>query len=170
MEKTNFDNEYLAFVIDDKTFAVPILSLQNVIGNPNIIPISDSMDFVVGLCLTQDSKIPVLDLRTILNKPNAMHPNKTCVVVARVNFKGVEKSVGFIVDFLFNLYNIDKSEIKKLPHCDSNKFVESVTNQKDKMILMLNMENIINQRNVIRFLNHFWQVEDKYASNTSRRN
>lgn len=156
MESDQFNQDYLTFVIDDKTFAVPVLSLQGIIGNPNIIPITSSSDFVVGIFYMNNFHVPILDLRVVLDRPNQIYFKKTCVVVLRVSFKGKEKLVGFIVDSLFNINHIQVSDIEQLPSCEGNDFIEGVCCQQEKIILLLNMGKIINKPDVICFLNQFW--------------
>lgn len=159
MKNSKFNRDYLTFIIDDKAFAVPILSLQGIIGNPNIEPITDSFEFVVGIFYMNNYGIPILDLRTILNKQNTINPNKTCVVIVRVSFKGQEKFVGLIVDSLYSIFHIQVSDIEILPSCEKNEYINGVSNQQNKIILILNLEKIINSENVICFLNQFWDQQ-----------
>lgn len=165
MKNSKSTGNYLTFVIDDKTFAVPILTLQGVVGNPNIIQIADNTRLIVGIYHMNNFDIPILDLRTILNKPNKIDPNKTCVVIVGVSFRGLEKLVGFIVDSLLDIYHIQISDIEKLPICENNGYIDGISYQQKKMILHLNLEKIINGKNVIYFLNKFWCI-NKQNSNT----
>lgn len=170
MENNKSNKNYLTFIIDDKRFAFPILSLQCIVGNPNINLIKNSFEFVIGIFCMNDYNIPVLDLRTILNKPNITYPNKTCLLVVRVSFKGNEKLVGFIVDSLCNICHLQVSEIEKLPACKKNDFIEGISNQKDKMTLHINLGKIINDEKVIYFLNQFWGFEAQCIERNNRRN
>lgn len=164
MPNNKFNKDYLSFVIDDKTLAVPVLSLKGVIGNPNIIPIADSSEIVVGKFYINSLYIPILDLRIILNKPNLMYPNKTCLIIVRVSFKGLEKMVGFIVDSLLCIHHIQISDVEKLPVCKCNQYIDWVNYQQDKMILLLNLEKIINDKNAIYFLNEFWNTNEQIVT------
>lgn len=163
--------DLLTFVIDDKTYAFPILCLQGVIGNPNISQIENSPYFVVGRVTAGNVEIPVLDLRIILNRPNLIVPNKTCVVFVRVAFKKMEKLVGFVVDSLYSVYHICAEMIKKFPFNEDEEFITGLFQEQDKMILLLDLEKIINEDNIILFLNKFWN-ENYPGNNTNsdRRN
>lgn len=159
MEKNKSNNNnYLAFNIDDKTLAVPLLSLQGAIGNPYIKPITNSPEFMVGTYYINSSYIPILDLRTILNKPDLIYPDKSCVIVVRVSFKGLDKPVGLVVDSFFSVQQILTTDIMKLPSFEDTEYIDGVSYQSDKMILHLNLERIINEKKVICFLNAFWNV------------
>lgn len=150
------NKDILTFVIDDKTYAFPILYLEGVIGNPNIITLGEAPNFVVGDFCINNSCVPIMDLRIILNKPNLIYPQKTCVIIVRASFKGAEKLVGFIVDSFDSIFHIRIGNIEKLPFSECEEFITGLVNEKDKMILILNLEKIINSENVISYLNEFW--------------
>lgn len=163
MENCKLKRDYLTFVIDDKTFAVPILSLMGVIGNPNIIPIKEAIEPVLGVFYMNNFNVPIFDLRLILNKPDVMYPNRTCVLVVRAAFKGQEKLVGFIVDSLYSIYHIQISEIEKLSAYSENEFIEGVITKDEKMVMILALEKIINKADLILFLNQFWNYENNIS-------
>lgn len=85
-----------------------------------------------------------------------IYSNKTCVIIVRVSFKGQEKLVGFVVDSFFNVYQAQTDKIENLPPIEDNEFINSVITEKDKMILLLNIEKIINTKKIILFLNQAW--------------
>ena len=167
METNKNTGIHITFVVDDKTYAVPALSLQGIIGNPKITPIINAPEFVIGFFTMNDLLIPILDLRLILKRPNEVHPNKTCVIIVRVAFRGQEKLVGFIVDSLYSLYHIEISEIERLSSYNKTEFIEGVITKEDKIILLLSLEKIINEKNVIYFLNCIWNFEDN-VNNTNK--
>lgn len=152
--------DILTFVIDDKTYAFPILYLEGVVGNPNIITVDEAPDFVIGDFYINNSYTPIMDLRIILNKPNLIYPKKTCVIIVRASFKGTEKLVGFIVDSFDSIFHIKVGNIEKLPFSESEEFITGLVNEKDKMILILNLEKIINSESVISYLNEFWNKHE----------
>lgn len=160
-EKNIYNKSFLTFTIDDKIYAVPVLSLIGVVGNPKIISITDNIESLVGVFYAKNFNIPVFDLRLILNKPNTKIPNKTCALIVRVIFKNEAKLVGFIIDYLYGIYNIQLSEIEKLPVYNENEFVSKIVAKNEKMIMMLELDKIINKWDVISFLNQFWNYENK---------
>lgn len=157
--------EYLTFVIDDKIYAFPVLCLQCVLGNPDTTLLNAAPKFAVGVSHLKNYNIPVLDLRTILNKPDKLVLNKICIVIVRVSFKKEEKLVGFIVDSVFTICKVDKNAIVKLPFYEDEKFISAIIQKKDKIGLILDPEKIINDDNVILFLNQFW--EGYYSNNNT---
>lgn len=169
--KENINNQdFLTFVIDDKTYAFPVLNLQSVVGNPDISKVTDAPEFVAGVYHVNGFYTPILDLRVILNKPNLIYPTRTCVIIIRTSFKGTEKLVGFLVDSLFSIYHILVNSIKKLPFDEDEKFIDGIISEKDKIILLLNLKEIINEENVISFLNQFWTAKIQVIQTDNRRN
>lgn len=170
MRNDKLNNSYLTFVIDDKTFAIPLLAMHGVSANPEIFRIINADKFVTGCFYVNDSIAPILDLRTLLNKPDRKRPNKTGIIIVRVSFKGQEKLVGLIIDSLRNIYDIQSSDIENLSSYDNKEFIDGVTEQSGRMILFLNLAKIINESDVIYFLNRFWNLENPCNDKNNRRN
>ncbi len=132
------------------------------LGNPTIIPISNAPVSVNGILAAEDSIIPVLDLRVLLEKNNNNNSNKTCVAFVVVLFRGQHKCVGLIVDFFCKFYQINQKSISKLPAYTDLEFIQGVSLQdgEDTTLLMLALDRIINESSIISFLNIAWNCEN----------
>lgn len=160
--KSNIDNQdLLSFVLDDKMYAFPILCLRGVIGNPSIVSIINAPNFVNGLIYIDNQFIPILDLKLILNRPNLTNQNEICVIIVRVSFRGEKKLVGFIVNSSLNTLNVQKKDIKKLPTIENEEFIDGLIDIKNKIVLLLDLEKIINENRLISFLNQFWNLNNQ---------
>lgn len=161
MENNRFKEDYLTFVIDDKTYAFPVLNLEGVIGNPQILSVINAPTFVNGITCVKEQFVPVLDLRLILNRPNINKPGKVCMIIVRVVSNNMKRLVGFIVDSLFNIYDFNTYKIEKLPFNENEEFVKGVVNVDNKMILPLDLARLINSERIISFLSRIWGIKDK---------
>lgn len=160
MENDKLNKDHLFFSIDGRTFAISVLSSQGVVGNPDITAIMNVPKFVVGhyYMSNYDIPIPVLDLRTIIDRPSLMQSNKNCIIVVGVFFNGRQNLLGFIVDSFLGINQIQSSDIEKLPICECNECIKGIIHQENKMIFLLNLEKIINRTKVINFLEQFWET------------
>lgn len=155
--------DFLTFKIDDKNYAFKVKNLHGVVGNPEIRLLTNAPEFCVGVMEANNLYVPVIDLRLMLNKPNYFYPNKTCIIIVRVSFKAQEKLVGFIVDSLIKIHQVKTDNIKKLPIIENEEFINSIIAEKNKIILPLNIKEIINNEEVITFLNQFWNTNIEIA-------
>jgi len=159
MKHSKENKKYLIFSIDDKAYAVPVLSLHGVVANPNVSKLTAAPKFVTGNFHIGHFNIPIIDLRLLLQKPDPTSPDKTCAIIVRVRFKEDDKLVGFIVDTVSGVNNIPEYKIGKLPSMGENEFISRVTNIQEQMIFFLDLNKIINEDNLIYFLNDFWSIE-----------
>lgn len=163
MNSNKNSKKYLSFIIDDKTYALPILTLTGIIGNPKIVPITDAIESVVGIFYMKGNNIPVLDLRIILNKQDVFYPNKTCILLVNVSFKNQKKIVGFVVDSVCCTTYINELEINTLTTYSEDEFIKKVAVNNEKLIMILALDNVINKPDIILFLNQFWNYENVIA-------
>jgi chemotaxis signal transduction protein len=75
------------------------------------------------------------------------------------NFKGQDKLVGFIVDSVSYVSTFLACQIEKLPSIGENEFISGVANTEEQMVFLLDLDKIINEDNLIYFLNEFWILE-----------
>jgi purine-binding chemotaxis protein CheW len=150
---------YITFVIDDKTYGINLLYLDNVAGNPKIKLIENGPDFVIGSFKSANVIVPILNTRSVLAMPCKFSKDKLSILTIKVLYKGKVKLVGLIVDSLSGIKKIDSSKIEKLPSYEENDFVAGVTYCDNDMVLLLNLEKVINEKNVICFLNKIWDYE-----------
>ena len=149
--------DFLTFIIEDKIYAFPVLGLEGVLGNPQIMPVINAPAFVNGVIYLKEQIIPILDLRLVLSRPG-IKQNKICVIVVRVVFKNTKKLVGFTVDAPSGIYNFENYKVEKLPLNESEEFIEGIVNMGNKMVLLLDLTKLVNSIEVINFLNLIWNL------------
>lgn len=161
MEKKELRKYYLSFVIDDKTYALSVLNLDGIIGNPLMQPVRGAPSFMKGIALIKGQTIPVLDLRLILNRHKGKKKDKVCIIIVKVAFKNIQRLIGFLVDSFGYVNNFSNYEIEKLPLVEKeDEFIDGLITTNDKMILLLDLNKIINCERVITFLNQIWSISD----------
>lgn len=90
--------KYMSFGIGDERFAIPILTVQEIISPTSITRVPKSPKFLKGVMNLRGKIVPILDLRIRLGKPERPADERTCFIVARALLKSHEMSVGLIVD------------------------------------------------------------------------
>lgn len=160
MVSNEYKEYYISFIIDDKTYAAPISSIEKVVENPNIMLIAGKSESLVGLFNMNNFNVPVFDLRLLFNENDVLKPIKTCLLVASVAFKGQEKIIGFIVDSAHKIYHIQADDLVKIPAYSKNEYIEAVFNIDEKLIMILSIDNIIKQPENLYFLNRFWNARE----------
>lgn len=143
-------HNFLAFYLDNKNYGFPILRINEVIVLPEITPMPKTPAYMKGVINLRGQIIPIIDLRLALNMEEVEYDKQTCVIIVKIQLKDSEKMVGFIVDCVSEVFEILANEIEIPPNygknCD-NGFLKGIGKVKDKIIMLLNIDEILSKEN-----------------------
>jgi purine-binding chemotaxis protein CheW len=143
-EKKNMGEieRYLAFSLETEDYAIPLLSVKEVIAMPEITAIPYTPPHFLGIMNLRGQVISVIDMRLkfgLKPKPNT----ETAVVIC--DFNGI--SLGVVVDSVNQVLSLTKDQISPKPEVESNKktdYILGVTRQDKKLILILDLSKTLN--------------------------
>lgn len=156
--------QYLGFLLNEKDYGFPILDVDGIINIPEITPIPQTPVFLKGVINLRGKIIPVIDLRLILGMNESNVGQHSCIIVAKINLNHNEIFVGFIVDVVSEVFDIPVHDIEKLPNCgdSSNKeFITGIGKVKDKLVILLDLKEIISANETTDILNKCLNEIDK---------
>lgn len=110
-------NQYLSFCLGDEHYSVDILSVTEIRGweKPTLIP--NSPDDVLGVINLRGVIVPIVDLRIRFGVGSTSYTPMTVVIVLAVkNAAGINRTMGFVVDAVSDVLNVEDDEIKKTPN------------------------------------------------------
>jgi purine-binding chemotaxis protein CheW len=146
---------FLAFYLNGKNYAFPILKVSEVIVLPEITPMPKVPDYMKGVINLRGQIIPIVDLRLALNLNNASYNEQTCVVIVQMHFGNLEKLVGFIVDCVSEVFEIPITDIESPPSYGktfNEDFLKGIGKVKDKIIMLLDIDKILSQSETHSFM------------------
>lgn len=138
--------KFLAFYLDSKNYGVPILKVNEVIVLPEITPIPKAPKYMKGVINLRGLIIPILDLRLALNMDEVDYDKETCVIIVKMQVLGGEKLVGFIVDCVSEVFEINSSDIEAPPNYGEDlddEFLKGIGKVKEKIIMLLDIDKIL---------------------------
>lgn len=146
VKENEVSQKFLAFYLNQKNYAFPILKVNEVIVLPEITPIPKTPKYVKGVMNLRGQIIPILDLRLALEMENAEYDKQTCVIIVKMQVQNFEKMIGFIVDCVSEVFEILASDIEKPPSYGEdldNEFLRGIGKVKDKIIMLLDIDKIL---------------------------
>lgn len=155
LEEKIQNKQFLVFLLDGKNYGFPILKVDGIIGLPVITPIPKTPEFVKGVINLRGQIIPVIDLRLTLGMPQFEYNEQSCIIVVKVFIKNKEKFIGFIVDIVSEVFDIPVSDIEAPPDYGTGieeNFLDGIGKQKDKIVMLLNLEKIVNTQETASFI------------------
>lgn len=140
-------DKYLTFLIEKQFYAFSIKDVIEIIEVQDITPVPEFPDYVKGIINLRGRIIPVLDVRLRFHKAEASYTERTCIIV--VNIQGLD--VGFIVDTVDEVIDIDKENISGPPMITSDrstKYVVGVGKVNGRIILLLDSNKMLNESEI----------------------
>jgi purine-binding chemotaxis protein CheW len=108
--------KFLTFVLDGQEYGIEILRVLELVGMMNITPVAKAPKYVKGVMNLRGKIIPVLDLRLKFGLQEAIHTEKTCIIVTDIKQGELASiQVGLIVDTVSEVIEVTPENVEKTP-------------------------------------------------------
>ncbi len=142
-ESLETSEKYLSFLIEKQYYAFHISNVNEIIKLQEITPVPEFPDYAKGIINLRGTLIPVIDVRLRFCKNEAEYDERTCIIV--LNMKDIE--VGFIVDTVDEVLDIDDKDISPVPRLSdakTRKFIKGVGKTPKKIVMLLDAQKMLN--------------------------
>ncbi len=136
------ENSYVVFKLGETFFGIRSKYIQQMEMVENITPVPKVPSYVDGVTLSRGKVIPVINLRERLGMGRIPYDIKTRMIVVRLE----NRELGIIVDTAREYIPIPPEKIQEsfenifgIP----NRFLEGIANLGDRLVLILNIEEIL---------------------------
>lgn len=149
VEEKETSQKFLAFYLNEKNYAFQILKVNEVIQLPEITPIPKTPEYVKGIINLRGQIIPIIDLRLALKMDKTEYDKQTCVIIVKMKVGNIEKMIGFIVDCVSEVFEIEAANIDVPPNFGerlNNDFLKGIGKVKDKIVMLLDIDKILTKR------------------------
>lgn len=133
-EKNIKDDRYLSFSLGEEEYAIPLLTVKEVVGVPDITPVPFTPPHFRGIMNLRGQVISIMDFRTKLGiKPGA--ESETAVIIVDLS----PLCLGVIVDSINSVIAAHAGEISDRPDIQTHKNTDFITGvfKKDKSLVLL---------------------------------
>jgi len=149
------DEKFLMFLLDEELYGIPILKVNEIIGLMTITPIPKTPIFMKGIINLRGKIIPVLDLRLKFNMQERAYDEQTCIIIVEIPIRGHKSFVGIVVDQVAEVVNVNQDDVELPPQYGQdidNNFLTGVGKVKDKVVILLDVEAIVNCAEVVNLI------------------
>ncbi|MCB0368672.1 MAG: purine-binding chemotaxis protein CheW [Bdellovibrionales bacterium] len=136
-------NRYLNFSLGEEEFAIPLLSVKEVIAVPETTPIPHTPPHFVGIMNLRGQVISVIDLRKKFSI-SSKNTEETSFIILDLK----SQFLGVVVDSVTSVLPIKNSEIMEKPSIESSKSTEYITGvfrKDDQLVLLLDVFKTLSQ-------------------------
>lgn len=108
-------DQYLTFLLADEQYAVDILCVEEIRSWENPTRIPNSPCYIKGVINMRGIIVPIVDLRMKFNIGSAIYCETTVVIVLTVETEDKTRTIGFVVDAVSDVLNVEANDIKPAP-------------------------------------------------------
>ena len=133
--------QLVGFMIGDEEYAVPILSIQEIIKPFSWTRVPQVPKYVLGVFNLRGAVIPLIDLRAKFGLSLKKHSDETRFIVMRHG----DDVAGFVIDRLTMAIRIKKEDIGPAPDTviGDDTIIDGVGKQADKIITILKVHKLL---------------------------
>jgi len=133
--------QLVGFVIGEEEYAVPILTIQEIIKPISWTRVPQTPGYVLGVFNLRGSVIPLIDLRVKFGLPPKNHNDETRFFVLKLG----DEVAGFVIDRLTAAIRIKKTDIGPPPDtlASNDSMIEGVGKQKGKILTILKVNKLL---------------------------
>lgn len=144
---TKLAGRYLTFVLGDEAYAIPVLSVREIIRAIEITPVPRMSDYIKGVINLRGKVLPVMDLRIRFKLSRAESTERTCTIVVQTGHGGgLSNQVGLVVDAVEEVVQINAELIEPAPDFGSHlntEYILAMARIKGGVKALLDIEKII---------------------------
>ena len=155
MDVNKEEEKYLMFFLNDEFYGIPILKVNEIIGLMEIISIPRSPNFMKGIINLRGKIIPVIDLRLKFSMSERAYDEQTCIIIVQNVYENKKTFIGLVVDKVAEVVNISNASIELPPQYgqdDENEFLTGIGKVKEKVVMLLDIDSILNCQSVVKLL------------------
>jgi len=139
-------NQFLTFMLAGEEYGVDILRVQEIKGWESATEIPNTPDYIEGVMNLRGTIVPIVDLRSRFELERIEYCNTTVVIVLKIKTDDSEKTIGFVVDAVSDVYNVTEEQLKPSPDFGSGvstEFVKGLATVDEKMLILLDIDHLI---------------------------
>lgn len=145
------EDQCLTFLLAGEDYGVNILWVEEIRGLESWTRVPNSPSFVRGVVNIRGAIIPVIDLRDRFNLAEGEYGEQAVIIVLRGDTPRGNRALGIVADAVSDVHDAINIEVGSTPEFGkriNTEFIAGVATAGDKMIMLLDVENLINHPDI----------------------
>lgn len=146
LDAQNNGSQFLTFMLAGEEYGVDILRVQEIKGWDEATEIPNTPDYIQGVMNLRGTIVPIVDLRSRFELERMEYSNTTVVIVLKIKNEENEKTIGFVVDAVSDVYNVTDDQLKPSPDFGGSvntEFVKGLATVDEKMVILLDIDHLV---------------------------
>ena len=147
-------NQYLTFLIDGESFAMPVIKIREIIeyDQKQVTVVPTSLSIFRGVINLRGKIVPVIDLSRKFSLKESPVTARTCIIVMDMQMDDEAVTIGSMVDKVLLVQDINEDQIDIAPELGTvieSKYIKGIGKIDGQFITILNVDQIFTQNEVI---------------------
>ena len=141
----NRSGSYLSFKLGEEVFAVHVNEVLNILEMTKITSLPKAPNYLKGVINLRGLVLPIVDARIKFNIAELDYTTNTCIVVMDLENNNEILHIGFIVDQVIEVLELEEDQIEPAPTLGTNykaEFITGMARANDDFVMLLNMSRI----------------------------
>jgi purine-binding chemotaxis protein CheW len=137
--------QYVTFRLDDETYGIDVMQIQEVLRYTEIAPVPGAPDYVLGIINLRGNVVTVIDTRRRFGLADSEITDASRIVV----MESANQVMGILVDSVAEVVYLKSSEIETAPNVgneESAKFIQGVCNKNGELIILVEFDKMLNDQ------------------------
>ncbi len=133
---------FLEFTLGSEDYAIPLLSVREVISVPETTPIPKAPSHFLGIMNLRGQVISVVDLRTKLKIKGKENNAEESVIIVDIN----GMNLGIVVDSINKVLAFTDEEVNEVPEIETQvnaEYIQGVYRKEDSLTVLLDVAKVL---------------------------
>ncbi len=138
--------QYLTFRLADETYAMPILSIKEILEFGNLTNVPMMPACIRGVLNLRGRVVPVVDLSVRFGRVATTATRRTCIVIIEVGTAGERQDIGVIVDGVNQVLEIRADQIEPATDFGARlrtDFIAGMGKIDDRFVVILDCDQVL---------------------------
>lgn len=138
--------QYLTFLLGEEAYGFNILAVKEIRGWDDATLVPNSPDYMKGVVNLRGTIVPIIDLRIRFDVGQVDYLPTTVVVIVSGQIESGERTIGFIVDAVSDVLNVQDDELKVAPDFHGTvptEFIHGLVNSDNHVVTVLEVEKLL---------------------------
>ncbi|GAB58382.1 chemotaxis protein CheW [Rheinheimera nanhaiensis] len=143
-EATDVVLQWVTFKLQEETYGINVMQVQEVLRYTEIAPVPGSPDYVLGIINLRGNVVTVIDTRSRFGLEPADVTDNSRIVIIEAD----KQVIGILVDSVAEVVYLKASEIDTAPNVgteESARFIQGVSNREGELLILVDLNKLLSE-------------------------
>ena len=134
--------QWVTFRLDNETYGVNVMQVQEVLRMTEIAPVPGAPDYVLGIINLRGNVVTVIDTRKRFGLESREVDDATRIVITEIE----QQVIGMLVDAVAEVVDVRMSEIETAPNVgddESSRFIQGVSSREGELLILVDLNKLL---------------------------